>query len=974
MRRLLIGLGIVVLLVIAGALTFPYFVDVNQYRDRIQTELHKKLNRPVSLGKMRLSLLPLSFQVENAVIGDDPAFPSARAFATADRLSISAKLLPLLRKEIQVDSIELESPRIELIRNPQGIWNVSTIGQGAKPPASAPSRGAGASPTPEQTKDEEANSFSLDFLQIKDGQIAVTDLLKREPRTVYDHIDLEAQHFEPGQPVHVNASAHLPGEGNQLLSVSATAGFLQKEGAAKVPLDGTLKLNQVTLAGINKYLNSSSLNDVDGIASGEAKIRNDPNGEMSSEGELKLEQGRIHGVDLGYPVTVNYNFALDNKTQVLTIKRGDLSLGSTPLTIVGEVNAGATPSALKLQILAREVSVTEIARLAAAFGSAFNPGTQVSGKLNADLKIFGTTAQPDLRGSISANDVTVSRKDLLAPVKISSVQIALDQNQVRTNQFTATLGSTSLVSNLALSNYSRPDRAIDASVQTTNAQLSELLQIGRAYGLLSLEGITGSGSVSLAARAQGPIKDTAAVSFSGNGSLTNAEINMPQLTKPLLVKNANLRFSQNAAILENLALSLGSTNATGKLTASDFKNPRLQFSLAADKVIVSEWEQMTQAAPTHAFLSLIPQANAEPSPSSGPLGNVVGSGTLAIASVLYDQIVLSNARSNITMDRGIIRLAPLTAELFGGNETGSIVIDTKGNRPTYTVNTKLQHVDSNKLLSSISSLKQTLFGLLAANASANFVSGASTTDIAKSLNGDVSMNLQDGKLANVDLLYQLANIGKFLQTGRQPQSFTNLLRLTGNMQIRNGVAQTNNLLAAIEGGTVAGSGTMNLVSQALDMRLTAVLAKTYSEKVGGSKVGGFLNTALANNKGELVIPVLVTGTFEKPRVAPDLQKLAQMRLQNLLPTSANPGSLTNGLLGTILSNGKGGKTSGGLQGVLGTLGARRPQPGQSPNATPSPQAGQSSQSQSDALGGQLTGLIDQLAKRKKKDQQQPPPK
>jgi hypothetical protein len=68
-----------------------------------------------------------------------------------------------------------------------------------------------------------------------------------------------------------------------------------------------------------------------------------------------------------------------------------------------------------------------------------------------------------------------------------------------------------------------------------------------------------------------------------------------------------------------------------------------------------------------------------------------------------------------------------------------------------------------------------------------------------------------------------------------------------------------------------------------------------------------MNTALANNQGEIVIPVLVTGTFKNPRFAPDLQKLAQMKLKGLMPNFNNPGGAASGILGTLLGQ-KGNQT------------------------------------------------------------------
>ena len=52
------------------------------------------------------------------------------------------------------------------------------------------------------------------------------------------------------------------------------------------------------------------------------------------------------------------------------------------------------------------------------------------------------------------------------------------------------------------------------------------------------------------------------------------------------------------------------------------------------------------------------------------------------------------------------------------------------------------------------------------------------------------------------------------------------------------------------------------------MHVTAVLSKGFSQSVGGTGVGGYLNTALANKNGELVIPVILTGSMNHPRFRP----------------------------------------------------------------------------------------------------------
>ena len=80
------------------------------------------------------------------------------------------------------------------------------------------------------------------------------------------------------------------------------------------------------------------------------------------------------------------------------------------------------------------------------------------------------------------------------------------------------------------------------------------------------------------------------------------------------------------------------------------------------------------------------------------------------------------------------------------------------------------------------------------------------------------------------------------------------------------------------------------------MHVTAVLNKSFSQSVGGTGVGGYLQTALANKNGELVFPVIITGTMNHPLVAPDVQQIAKMRMNNLLPTA---GGLLSGKGGNL---------------------------------------------------------------------------
>jgi len=239
MRKLgyiLVGIIVVVVVVLLAA---PMFLDVNQYRGKIQAELQARLGRSVQLGEMHLKLLPLRVSADNVTIGEDQRFRTGHPFAQAQALAVSADLMPLLHGQLDIHSLTLEHPSIELVRDQSGVWNFSSLGAPAQQ---------------NQPKSTQANAqkpgqnLSLASLDITDGTVAVTDLQKHQSRAVYDHIDLSIRDFAPGKPFSISTTAHLPGQGKQVFQLDGTAGPMNDANVANTAFDGKLKLEQVALS------------------------------------------------------------------------------------------------------------------------------------------------------------------------------------------------------------------------------------------------------------------------------------------------------------------------------------------------------------------------------------------------------------------------------------------------------------------------------------------------------------------------------------------------------------------------------------------------------------------------------------------------------------------------------------------------------------------------------------------------------
>jgi uncharacterized protein involved in outer membrane biogenesis len=990
MRKLGIVIAVVVALIIIALLAVPHFLNVNHYRGTVQAELQKRLNRPVSLGNMHLSLLPPAFRVDNVKVGENPAFGNGE-FATAQQLYVTAKFWPLLHGNVQISSLDLRRPDIELIHNPQGVWNFETIGQTAAPsqkPAQ-PTPPQQAPPQPQKQQQPQKSNFELNSLKITDGQIAVTDEQKHQPRAVYDHIDASLKNYAPGKPFSVSVAAHLPGSGNEAVALNGTAGPVNQSNFIQTPFSGTIKLNDVALSGVKKYLNSSSLANMEGVISGTTDINND-NGKLSSRGSLTIRDARVNGVNVGYPISADYRVNDDLSNDVINVEKGDVKLGSTPISISGTLNTKPTPSQIDMRVQAKNVDIADAGRLASAFGVAFSPGMKIAGRATADLRAQGAANKPAMNGTLSANDLIVSGNGVPQPVKVQSVTLALTPQDVRSNPFTASSGGTNVNAQFTLSQYTTNAPNVDATLKTANANVAELISMAHAYGVNAVSGMSGSGTVDLDVHATGPLKNVSAMNFSGNGAIRNASLKPPTFTQPLNVHTADLKFNSNTAVLTNLAASLGSTSATGNMTVHNFSAPNLQFTLSADKIDVGQIQQITSGKPAQqqqrsatdrgSFWDVVPHANAQviannadpKSAAPGMLSKITGNGNITANVLQYDQLVINNLRSGVTMGRGIVNLSPITSGLYGGQETGQITANLLTTPMLVTVATKLQNVRANDLLSATTSLKNTLYGLLASSGNLRF-SAASSADIARTLNGDLALNLTNGKIAKIDILNQLAAIGKFTGVRKNPQAMTNFAKMGGNFNISNGVAQTNNFQAAIDGGTLAAQGAVDLASQTLNLHMTAVLDKNVTKEVGGTGVGGFMDTALANNRGELVMPVIVTGTFSNPHLAPDLQKIADMKLHNLLPTTDNPVGAAAGLLGGV-TGGKGqGSQQGGLGGIVGALTGQQQQQQQQqqqPAAAAQPQPQQKQQQQQQQPENQLNQLLNGVLGGNKNQQQQ----
>src|SRR3546814_5483663 len=125
MKKLLIGLGVVVVLLVAAAIVIS-LIPLDSYKGEIQARVKEATGRDLRIdGDISLSLFPpVAVSVEDVGFANAPG-AAAPEMATIDRLDVALQVLPLLRGEVAIDRFILEKPVINLAIDEQGRPNGS---------------------------------------------------------------------------------------------------------------------------------------------------------------------------------------------------------------------------------------------------------------------------------------------------------------------------------------------------------------------------------------------------------------------------------------------------------------------------------------------------------------------------------------------------------------------------------------------------------------------------------------------------------------------------------------------------------------------------------------------------------------------------------------------------------------------------------------------------------------------------------
>jgi AsmA protein len=339
------------------------------------------------------------------------------------------------------------------------------------------------------------------------------------------------------------------------------------------------------------------------------------------------------------------------------------------------------------------------------------------------------------------------------------------------------------------------------------------------------------------------------------------------LTK--LTASGDYRYGGNAVTADGLEVRLDDSTLRGRIAVTDLKTDALSFDLALDQIDFDRYR--APAAPAAAKPAASASTKAADS-SDASLKSLILDGTIKVGSATVANLRASQFAATVAAKDAVTRIAPIRAQLYGGSYAGEITLDSRATVPAVKMEQTLNNVDMAGLLKDFA--KSTRFSGHGNVTTSLTARGLGGDQFLATLNGRATAALNNGAIEGVDLWFEINRAMSLVQQqslpGGSSSGRTKFDEFKVSADIVNGVATSKDLSIVSQNLRVAGAGTVNLASQALDYKVNATLLK---QPTSGPVTSA--NTLA-------LVPVNITGSLSSPKVSPDLQGIAKARLQQEL--------------------------------------------------------------------------------------------
>ena len=941
----LIGLAFIIVAIVAA--TF----NPNDYKQQVIDLVQAKKERTLKLdGDIKLAFWPkIGADLGKVSLSEHKA---TAEFAAVDSVKVSLALLPLLKKQLVVDTVYVDGIRANVVKYKDGTTNFDDLlnkDEQESETIKFDIDGVNVTNSAANYSDEGTGAkYSISKFNLKSGHIALAEpvdletdftVTANQPAIAADAkikgnflVDPETKHY-----VAKKLDASIKGDllGGKEVSITAS-GDIDAKTLTKEFLVNGLKLaatGQFSGAKLTIDLSAPELKALkDEVTSKETKvslvqekgsdtfkanlvladIKGSPKALQSSgiSGDISGVQGKrtING-KFSSPFSGNLEnliFDLPKLAGNLDIKDPALPNGGVKgnfnLTLHADAKQELVDSKFDLKVDSTQLNGD------VAVASFTKPNIKFN--LNADTldlnKLLGTSSATKSAEKTAANQKPAdlsALKNLLLDGKIKignliyqkyrlsglNVGLKADGQKLALTGLNVKLDDSQIKGNIAISQFARPLYTFDIDIDKVDVD---------RY----ITGNTGAAPAATKSNEK-PLDLSALKALNADGSLRIGSLKYGK------TKASNIRIDLKAdgqkLNLNPLAAKVDDSQINASVGITRFSDPIYSFNVNIDKLDADKY--ITKSDPNSK--SPTAKSTGDTPIDLSALKKLNASGEAKIGWLKLANVKTENVNIGLQAADGIATVSPFAANLYQGSMSGTLKVDARST-PSIVFKQDMKNIAIGPLL--VDAINNNMLsgkGTLNVDVTA---SGNTVGALKKALAGMAAVNLTDGAIKGVDIAGTLRDIKSKVNifkdknsVGADQSKKTDFSELTASFNIKNGVAHNEDLamkapvLRLAKGDS---RGDINIGNETINYLAKPSVVKSLKGQ-GGADLDSLAGFS---------IPVKITGSFSSPKYGMDFGAIgAAVAKSNLLDkVSGEKGAAIKELMGD-------GNKVDALKGLLG---------------------------------------------------------
>jgi hypothetical protein len=675
------------------ALVVPPLISMGRFHARIDQSIGRALGRQVTIGAVNLRLLPQpGFDLQRLVVADDPSF-SAEPMLRADEVTAYLRLSSLWRGRLEIARLSLQNPSLNLVRGPNGRWNVYALLERTAQIPSAPTA---------QSKPETRPRFP--YIEADTGRI---NFKVGAEKKVYALTDADFALWQEAEDKWNFRVAARPVRTDENLSDTGTlkleGSFQRATSLRETPVSIRLnwqngQLGQLTELVYGRDRGWRGALDLSAEFSGtpaslavraDARVQDFRRYDIITPGYLQLQ------------ARCDARFSSIDQSWSKVACRAPVQDGL--LTVNGNAVAPLSGGPYQFKMVAQQLPMQSLVAAARHAKCDLPEDLTAGGVLNASF-LVSKSAQTGWRRSWSGDGQT------------SEFVLSSDRtnNQLRLGAipFTVVGGDGPLPARshrrrvvqpsippellLALGPFRlQLDGAAPAVLYASlsrsgyevnlqgEAQLPRLEQVARTLGVHAPPHVR-KGTATLDLQIAGLWTGFPAPAVTGKAQLRNVTAELRGVAAPLQISSAELVLAPQKLTVQNLAAGLagsgmhlsGSVQLQRHCPAGEVCPA--QVNLHADQLIAAELSSLLNPRLSRPWYRLLQRDREK------PLAGLLVTGSLSANRVIVGRLTASRFSSHLSIDGGKVRLSQARASIWGGQHEGEWILDFSGRQPVYS--------------------------------------------------------------------------------------------------------------------------------------------------------------------------------------------------------------------------------------------------------------------------------------------------